>query len=84
MKAFVYASQKKPDTYVWLHTQDQHETLLPESLQQQLGHLRFVLEVDLHPDRHLPRADAAQVLAALKAHGWYLQLPPPPLAGAPS
>lgn len=75
MQCFVYASRRKPDTYVWLR-QRNHFDLLPVPLLEQLGELHFVLDVDLTPERRLPREQAATVLASLQEQGWYLQLPP--------
>lgn len=75
MHCFVYASRKRAEMYVWLAERDRFD-LLPDSLQRQVGDLRPVLDVHLDPQRRLPRADAATVLAALREQGWYLQLPP--------
>jgi uncharacterized protein YcgL (UPF0745 family) len=75
MHCFVYASQRKPDTYLWLGRRDDFERL-PESLVLMLGDLRFVLEVELSGERKLPHEDAAQVIKHLEAQGWHLQLPP--------
>lgn len=79
---YVYASRKKPDTYLWLAARDGF-AVLPASLREMLGELRLALELQLEPTRHLPREDTAQVLAHLHAQGWHLQLPPEgALAGA--
>ena len=75
MHCFVYASQRKPDTYLWLGRRDDFERL-PESLALMLGDLRFVLEVELSGERKLPHEDAAQVIKHLDEQGWHLQLPP--------
>ena len=75
MQTFVYASRRKPDTYVWLRDQDRFD-VLPAELSARLGELRFVLAVELTPERQLPRADVATVLADLQRQGWHLQLPP--------
>jgi uncharacterized protein YcgL (UPF0745 family) len=75
MHCFVYASQRKPDTYVWLATRDEFG-VLPESLSMLLGELRFVLEVQLDEQRRLPHEDTTVVLEHLHAQGWLLQLPP--------
>jgi uncharacterized protein len=74
MHCFVYASMRKPDTYVWLSRRDGVD-LLPEPLALLLGELRFVLEVELSPDRRLPIEDAGAVLANLAGQGWHLQAP---------
>lgn len=75
MQCYVYASQRKAGTYVWLR---QHDTFdaLPAALLEKLGELRFVLEVDLTADRQLPHENAAAILASIDTQGWYLQLPP--------
>lgn len=75
MQSFVYASRRREGTYVWLRERDQFD-LLPTPLAEQVGELRFVLEVDLTVERQLPREDAATVLAHLGEQGWHLQLPP--------
>jgi uncharacterized protein YcgL (UPF0745 family) len=75
MHSYVYASQRKADTYVWLARRDQFD-VLPPSLALMLGELRFALEVELTGDRRLPHEDARQVVEHLQAQGWHLQLPP--------
>lgn len=77
MQCFVYASQRKADTYVWLRQRGTFD-LLPATLLTLLGKLRFVLEVDLQPERQLPTEDVTQVIAYLHEQGWHLQLPPGP------
>lgn len=75
MQAYVYKSQRKDDTYVYLARRDGFEQL-PESLRTQLGPLRFVLEVALTPDRKLARGDAAMVREHLATRGFHIQFPP--------
>ena len=75
MQCFVYASRRKPDSYLWLAQRDALD-VLPESLVLLLGELRFVMEVQLDEQRKLPIEDTAQVIENLRTHGWHLQLPP--------
>ena len=75
MHCFVYASQRKADTYLWLDRRDRFD-VLPAPLTLLLGDLRFVLEVELHPGRRLPREDVEVVMQNLRTQGWHLQLPP--------
>jgi uncharacterized protein YcgL (UPF0745 family) len=75
MHCFVYASQRKPDTYVWLTRREGFDAL-PPPLALLLGDLRYVLEVELTPQRRLPHEDTERVLANLAAQGWHLQTPP--------
>lgn len=77
MQAYVYKSQRKADTFVYLATRDDF-TLVPEPLRSQLGALTFVLEVALTPDRRLAREDAAVVRGNLAARGFHVQFPPQP------
>ncbi|MDE2087606.1 MAG: YcgL domain-containing protein, partial [Xanthomonadaceae bacterium] len=44
MQCYVYASRRKPDTYLWLAEHDGFD-VLPESLREVLGELRFALEL---------------------------------------
>jgi len=74
MHCYVYASQRKADSYLWLAARDDF-SVLPEPLSLLLGELRFVLEVQLDEHRKLPQEDTAQVLDNLHEQGWHLQLP---------
>ena len=75
MQAYVYKSQRKDDTYVYLAARGDF-TRLPEPLRTQLGGLQFVLEVALTPERKLAREDAAAVRENLALRGFHLQFPP--------
>jgi uncharacterized protein len=75
MHCFVYASQRKANTYLWLLQKDNFP-VIPASLAMLLGDLRFVLEVDLHAQRRLPHEDIEVVMEHLRTQGWHLQLPP--------
>ena len=75
MHAYVYKSQRKDDTYVYLAARDDF-SVLPEALIARLGPFRFVLDVALTPERKLARGDTATVRANLAARGFHLQLPP--------
>ena len=75
MQAYVYKSQRKADTYLYLAARDDF-ACLPEPLRAQLGGLQFVLEVALTPERKLARGDPAVVRTNLAAHGFHLQFPP--------
>ena len=77
MHAYVYKSQRRADTYVYLAARDDFERL-PGPLREQLGPLQFVLDVALGPDRRLAREDPAQVRANLASRGFHLQFPPTP------
>ena len=84
MHCFVYASQRKANTYLWLLKKDNFQ-VIPASLAMLLGDLRFVLEVELTAQRRLPQQDAEAVMNNLSTQGWHLQLPPQEmLAAAPS
>ena len=80
MRAFVYKSLKKADTYVFLAGRDDFARL-PEPLRTQLGALQFVLEVDLTPQRTLAQADPVVVMENLATRGFHVQFPPQPLPG---
>lgn len=75
MQAFVYKSQRKSDTFVYLAARDDFEKI-PEPLRAQLGELAFVLEVALTPQRKLARENPEVVRQNLAANGFHLQFPP--------
>jgi len=75
MHAFVYRSQRKEDTYVYLAQRDGFE-VLPPALAQSLGTLQLVMELPLDARERLARADIDQVRDELGSRGFYLQLPP--------
>jgi uncharacterized protein YcgL (UPF0745 family) len=77
MQAYVYKSQRKQDTYVYLAKRDDFDAI-PASLGATLAPYTFVLEVALTPERRLAQVDA--VRANLAERGFHLQLPPQPLA----
>jgi uncharacterized protein len=83
MHCFVYASQRKADTYLWLDRKDNFD-VLPASLALLLGDLRFVLEMELHPERRLPIEDVDVVMQHLRTQGWHLQLPPQEMLAVPT
>jgi uncharacterized protein len=77
MKAYVYRSAKREDTYVYLRDAGDF-SVLPPPLVERLGELKQVMELELTPERKLARADAAVVRDNLARVGYFLQLPPVP------
>jgi uncharacterized protein YcgL (UPF0745 family) len=75
MHCYVYRSQKRDDTYVYLRERDAFG-LLPANIAGPLGDLHFVLAVELTPERKLAREDAHVVRANLAARGFHIQFPP--------
>lgn len=77
MQAYVYKSQCKQDTYVYLAEREGFE-LIPDAVRAQLAPFAFVLAVALTAERRLAQADVAQVRRSLIEHGFYVQFPPAP------
>ena len=75
MQAYVYKSQRKADTFVYLAARDDFQSI-PESLRTPLGELAFVLEVALTPERRLARENTETVRQNLASHGFHIQFPP--------
>jgi uncharacterized protein YcgL (UPF0745 family) len=71
----IYRSEKKTDTYLYLEESLEFKDI-PDELQKSFGEPHFVMRLELDSGLKLAYADTANVLAALKEHGFYLQLPP--------
>jgi uncharacterized protein len=71
----VYRSNREAELYVYVKREDGLKHV-PEELLVKLGMTSEVLTMKLTPARKLARVKTADVLAALKEKGYYLQLPP--------
>ncbi len=74
MKTFIYRASKKPDSYLYIVQQDDFSDV-PEALLRALGKLELAMELELHNERKLARADVNKVRQALLEDGFYLQMP---------
>ena len=75
MQAYVYKSQRKADTFVYLAARDVFERI-PDSLSAPLGEQAFVLEEALTPNRKLARENTETVRQNLASRGFHIQFPP--------
>lgn len=74
MQVFVYTSQRRTDTYLYLARRDGFDAV-PDALQTPLAPWRFVLEFELTPLRRMPRVEAATLAVNLQAQGYHLLFP---------
>mgnify|MGYP003560556031 FL=1 len=74
MRVFVYKSQRKLDTYLYVAKHDDFASV-PDIVQKPLLPWQFVLEFSLDPMKKLARIDAATLHNNLVEHGFYLQFP---------
>lgn len=75
LACWIYKSPRKPEMYLYLADPEGFETL-PGPLKARFGTPELVMQLSLHPQRRLARAETFEVLAALRSQGFYLQLPP--------
>ncbi|MCX7098097.1 MAG: YcgL domain-containing protein [Methylococcales bacterium] len=75
MHCFIYKSMKKDYLYLYLTKKDDFSEV-PEALVNSFGKMEFVMELELTPERKLAKEDAGKIIAALKAQGFFVQLPP--------
>lgn len=75
MRVFVYQSQKKPGTYLYLGVRDGFDQV-PALIQNPLLPWLPALEFELSPERKLARLDAQFLKRNLLEQGYYLQFPP--------
>jgi len=71
----VFKSSRKQEMYLYVERSQGLENV-PASLLEQFGEPIPVLILQLTPERHLARVEAAAVLAGIAERGFYLQLPP--------
>ena len=73
----VFRSPKRAETYLYV---DKAEGLsrVPATLLERFGQPAPVLVLALTAERKLSRVSAAQVLEAIEAQGFFLQMPPAP------
>ena len=75
MKTWVYKSARRANTYLYIDHKDDF-TRVPGILLDLMGHLEFVLEVDLSAREKLAQADINEVRSLLNERGFFVQLPP--------
>ena len=78
----VFRARRNADTYLFVDHAEGFARV-PEALLDEMGGTERVLTFGLDEGRRLARVSGAEVLAAIEAQGYYLQLPPLPLAGSP-
>jgi hypothetical protein len=71
----IYRCSKKEGMYIYVDKKDGLEKL-PDSLNKRTGKMVFAMGLMLTPDKKLARANAKDVLEAIEAQGFYLQMPP--------
>jgi uncharacterized protein YcgL (UPF0745 family) len=71
----VLASDRQAEMYLYLPDEAAFADL-PQGLQQRFGRPRPVMSLVLSSDRRLARVKVADVMAALRERGYYLQMPP--------
>ncbi len=75
MPVYVYKSQRKPDTYLYLAEAEAFHSV-PASVSAPLAPWQFVLHFELSPERQLPRVNSQVLAANLAQQGFHLQFPP--------
>lgn len=74
MRVFVYKSQRKLDTYLYVAKHDDFSSV-PESVQKPLLPWQFVLEFSLDSKKKLAHIETATLRNNLVELGFYLQFP---------
>ncbi len=73
MFCYIYRSNRKVDTYLYLVDKDDF-SILPENLLSLFGDPEFSFSFELTMDKKLAKEETAEVLANLKSQGYHLQL----------
>jgi uncharacterized protein YcgL (UPF0745 family) len=75
MQCAVYKSLRQFDYFLYVRSADGFARV-PAALRQLLGRLEKIMDVELHAQRKLARADVVEVMRQLDEQGYYLQMPP--------
>lgn len=71
----IFKSSRKEEMYLYVE-RAKGLADVPEALLGQFGEPLSVMTLMLSQERRLARADAKEVLAHIREHGFYLQMPP--------
>lgn len=71
----VYRSPREEGLYLYV-AHEESLARVPDELLQQFGKPEEAMRLQLNENRKLARAKAQDVLSAIQAKGYYLQLPP--------
>lgn len=75
----VYRSTRRQEMYLYVDIGEDLDRV-PDALMKQFGPPLEVMELELHSERKMARADASVVLERIAADGFFLQMPPSPEA----
>ncbi|MEM7027090.1 MAG: YcgL domain-containing protein [Pseudomonadota bacterium] len=75
MNCHIYRCSRKEEMYLYLHEEQQLQSL-PEELLLLVGQLTHVMDLELSADRKLARVNVEEVIKALKETGYFIQMPP--------
>jgi uncharacterized protein YcgL (UPF0745 family) len=73
MLVYIYRSNRKPDTYLYLVEKDDF-SMVPESLMTVFGEPEFSFSFELSAQKKLIKEDSNTVLENLKGQAYHLQL----------
>ena len=73
MFCYIYRSNRKVDTYLYLAEKDDF-SILPESLLSVFGDPEFSFSFELKSNKKLAKEDIVEVLENLESQGYHLQL----------
>ena len=74
MICYVYRSNRKRDTYLYIREKDDFSDI-PQTVLTIFGEPEYSLSFVLDESRKLAQADPAEVINQLQENGFYLQLP---------
>ncbi|AGH80745.1 hypothetical protein PCNPT3_04015 [Psychromonas sp. CNPT3] len=78
MLCAVYKSIRKSQTYLFISKRDEFSSL-PKALLETFGPPKLISMMNLKSGSQLAMIEADKVIKAILLHGYYLQLPPPPI-----
>jgi len=75
MECSIYKGKRNPDHYIFLPA-DTSINDIPENIQQMMGELTLVMNLDITTDTVLAQSDPVNVLSMIDEKGFFIQIPP--------
>jgi len=75
MECNIYKGKRKPDHYLFMPA-DKPVKDIPDSIQQMLGEIEYVMNIDITEESKLAQSDPVTIINMISEKGFFIQIPP--------